>query len=205
MADDDSDLRAQLRAADPARRLPALSPQGLDREMEQLMSDTTRTAPATEHTDIAAARRRIPRWMPVAGIAAALAIAAAIVAPLALGGSEPSVEALAPPTGGDIASGSCLALEPATIASQEQAFAATVIAVDGETVTLEVTETFAGDVAERIEVAQVDPTSADFSGVPFIEGGDYLVGATGGAMSGCGVTGEDSPELRALYDAAFAG
>lgn len=153
MTDDDSDLRAQLRAADPARRLPALSPEGLDEEMEQLMSDTTRTAP----------------------------------------------------TGADIASGSCLALEPATIAAQEQAFAATVIAVDGDTVTLDVTETFAGEVSDRVTVTQVDATSSDFSGVPFVEGSDYLVGAIDGAITGCGVSGEDTPELRAFYDAAFAG
>lgn len=203
MTDDDRELRAQLRSADPARRLPALGPEGLNREMEQLMSDTTRTAPANERTDNA--RPRIPHWMPLAGVAAALAIAAAIVAPLALGGTEPSVEALAPPTGGDIASGSCLALEPATIAAQEQAFAATVIAVEGDTVTLDVTETFAGEVSDRITVTQVDATSSDFSGVPFVEGSDYLVGAINGAMTGCGVTGEDTPELRAFYDAAFAG
>lgn len=203
MTDDDSDLRAQLRAADPARRLPTLGPEGLNREMEQLMSDTTRTAPTGADTHNA--RTRIPRWMPVAGIAAALAIAAAIVAPLALGGSEPTVEALAPPTGGDIASGSCLTLEPATIAAQEQAFAATVIAVDGDTVTLDVTETFAGEVSDRVTVTQVDATSSDFSGVPFVECSDYLVGAIDGAMTGCGVTGEDTPELRAFYDAAFAG
>ncbi len=211
MTDDDRALRQQLRATDPARALAPLPPTWLDHRMEQIMTDPT-VAPETEAAttlatagDDAVARRRIPRWMPVAGAAAAVAIAAAIVAPLALGGSQPTVEALDPATGGDLASGSCLALEPATVAAQDQAFAATVLSVEGGTVLLEVTETFAGEVADRVEVTQVDAMSSDFSGVPFEVGERYLVGALDGTITGCGVTGTDSAELRAVYDAAFRG
>lgn len=202
MSDDDRELRQQLGAADPARALAPLPATWLDHRMEQLMTDTsTATAPEAATP----ARSRIPRWMPVAGATAAVAIAAAIAAPLALGGTQPTVEQLAAPEGGGLASGSCLALDPATIAAQDQAFAATVLEVDGGTVVLEVTETFAGEVADRVEVPQVDATSSDYSGVPFAVGGDFLVGALDGTITGCGVTGEDSPELRAFYDAAFAG
>lgn len=202
MTDDDRALRQQLRATDPARALAPLPPTWLDHRMEQLMTDTsTATAPEAATPS----RSRIPRWMPVAGAAAAVAIAAAIVAPLALGGPQPTVEALDPATGGDLASGSCLALEPSTVAAQDQAFAATVLSVEGGTVLLEVTETFAGEVADRVEVAQVDATSSDFSGVPFEVGERYLVGALDGTITGCGVTGTDSAELRAVYDAAFGG
>ena len=153
MHDDDRSLRDQLQRADPARDLAPLPPTWLDHRMEQLMTDTsTATAPEAATP----ARSRIPRWMPVAGAAAAVAIAAAIVAPLALGGSRPTVEQLAAPEGGGLASGSCLALDPATIAAQDQAFAATVLEVDGGTVVLEVTETFAGEVAERVEAYNCD-------------------------------------------------
>ena len=143
--------------------------------------------------------------MPVAGVAAGLAIAAAIVAPLVLGGPKPTVESLQPSMGGGLASGSCLVLEPATVAAQDQAFAATVLQIEGNTVVLEVTERFVGEVADRVEVAQVDETASDFSGVPFQVGQSYLVGATNGTITGCGVTGADSAELRAVYDAAFPG
>ena len=139
------------------------------------------------------------------GVAAGLAIAAAIVAPLVLGGPEPTVEALQPPMGEGLASGSCLALEPATVAAQQQAFAATVLQIQGDTVLLEVMERFAGDVADRVEVAQVDATTSDSSGVPFDGGQSYLVGAVDGTITSCGVTGADSTELRAVYDAAFPG
>lgn len=202
MHDDDRALRDQLRAADPARALPPASPTWLDHRMEQLMTDqflaTTTVTPE-------APRGTFRRWRPVVGVAAGVFIAAAIVVPLVLGGSEPTVEALQPPVGGGLASGSCLVLEPATVAAQEQAFAATVLQIQGDTVLLEVTERFAGDVADRVEVAQVDAMTSDFSGVPFEVGQSYLVGAVEGTITGCGVTGADSAELRTVYDAAFPG
>ena len=152
-----------------------------------------------------APRRAFRRWIPVVGVAAGLAIAAAIATPLILGGPEPTVEALQPPLSAGLASGSCLVLEPATVAAQEQAFAATVLQIQGDIVLLDVTERFAGDVADRVEVAQVDAMTSDFSGVPFEAGQSYLVGAVDGTITSCGVTGPDSTELRAVYDAAFLG
>jgi hypothetical protein len=202
MHDDDRALRDQLRAADPARALPPASPTWLNHRMEQIMTDQS---PTTTTGAREAPRRAFRRWMPVVGAAAGLAIAAGIVAALVLGGPEPTVEALRAPMGGGLSSGSCLALEPATIAGQEQAFAATVLQIQGDTVLLEVTERFAGDVADRVEVTQVDATTSDFSGVPFEVGQSYLVGALDGTITGCGVTGADSAELRAVYDAAFPG
>jgi len=202
MHDDDRALRDQLRAADPAHALPPASPTWLDHRMEQIMTDQP---PTTRIVTPEAPRPAFRRWMPVVGVAAGLAIAAAIVVPLALGGPEPTVEALQPPMGGGLASGSCLKLEPATVAAQEQAFAATVLQIQNETVLLEVTERFAGDVADRVEVTQVDAMTSDFSGVPFAVGQSYLVGALNGTITSCGVTGADSPELRAVYDAAFPG
>ena len=171
MHDDDRALRDQLRATDPARALPPLSPTWLDRTVEQIMTDespTTITTVVPEPT-----RRAFQRWIPVGGVAVGLAIGAAIVALLVLGGPEPTVETLQPPLDGGLASGSCLVLEPATVAAQEQAFAATVLQIQADTVLLEVTERF--------------------------------VGAVDGTITGCGVTGADSAELRAVYDAAFPG
>ncbi|TDW29203.1 hypothetical protein [Cryobacterium psychrophilum] len=202
MHDDDRALRNQLRAADPARALPPASPTWLDHRMEQIMTDQS---PTTTPVTPKAPRPAFRRWMPVVGVAAALAIAAAIVVPLALGGPEPTVEALKLPMGGGLASGSCLVLEPATVAAQEQAFAATVLQIRGDTVLLEVTERFAGDVADRVEVTQVNAMTSDFSGMPFEAGQNYLVGARNGTITSCGVTGPDSAELRAVYDAAFPG
>lgn len=206
MHKDDRALRDQLRAADPARALPPASPTWLDHTMEQIMTDQSTTATTTTTTATPEApRHAFRRWAPVIGIAAGVAIAAAIAAPLVLGGPEPTVEALQPSAGGGLASSSCLMLEPATIAAQEQAFAATVLQIEDGTVVLEVTERFTGEVADRVEVAQVDTLTSDNSGVPFTVGQSYLIGAVDGTITGCGVTGTDSAELRTVYDAAFPG
>ena len=201
MHDDDRALRAELRAVDPARALPPASLTWLDHRLEQIMTDESTTTTVTPE----APRRAFRRWMPVIGVAAGFAIAVAIVVPLALGGSEPTVEALKAPMGGGLASASCLVLEPATIAAQEQAFAATVLEIQGDTVLLEVTKRFSGEVADRVKVTQVDAMTSDFSGVPFEVGQGYLIGAYGGTITSCGVTGADTAELRAVYDAAFPG
>ncbi|EAR26186.1 pyridoxine kinase [marine actinobacterium PHSC20C1] len=196
MDHDDRMLREQLRASDPARGIAPLSKTGLDYRMEQIMIDTT--------TPSVPARKIRRAWVPFAGVAAAIAIAAAIVVPLALGGT-PTNEQLAQPSDGGLASGSCLPVTPEGLLAQEKAFAARVVAVEGDLVTLEVTERFAGDVADRVEVEQVDAIDSDFSGVPFVAGGAYLVAAGDGLIRGCGLSGTDSPELRAIYDGAFGG
>lgn len=200
MHDDDHQLREQLRGADPARDLATLPPTWLDHRMEQIMTDTT-TTPA------APARNARRTWTPAAvvaaaGVAAALTLGAAIAVPLALGGT-PTVEQLALPEGGGLASGSCLIVDTAGLLAQEQAFAARVLTVEGDTVTFEVTERFAGEVADRVTVPQVDGLTSDFSLEPFAAGDTYLVTATDGTIRGCGLSGADTPELRALFDAAF--
>lgn len=193
---DDNWLRDQVRGADPVRDLAPLPPTWLDHRMEQIMTDTTTTA--------VPARTARRTWIPIAGVAAAVTIGAAIAVPLMLGGT-PAVEPLALPEGGGLASGSCLPVSAETLRAQEQAFAARVLAVEDDVVTFEVTERFAGEVADRVTVPQVDELTSDFSLVPFAVGDSYLVTATDGAVSGCGLSGADTPELRAVYDEAFGG
>lgn len=202
MHDDDRLLRERLRGADPARDLAPLPPMWLDHRMEQIMSDTPSTPTReTEAPSAAPSTARRP-WIAIAAAAAGVAAAAAIAVPLALGGS-PTVEPLALPEGGGLAGGSCLPVTAEGLLEQEQAFAARVITVEGETVTLEVTERFAGEVADRITVPQVDELTSDFSLQPFAVGDKYLVVAGDGEVRGCGLSGPDSPELRALYAEAF--
>jgi hypothetical protein len=204
MHDDDRLLRERLRGADPARDLAPLPPMWLDHRMEQIMSDTPSTP--TRETEAPSAPPSTARrpWIAIAAAAAGVAAAAAIAVPLALGGS-PTVEPLALPEGGGLASGSCLAVTADALLDQEQAFAARVLTVEGDTVTLEVTERFAGDIADRITVPQVDELTSDFSLQPFAVGDAYLVVASDGSVAGCGLSGADTPELRALYAEAFGG
>lgn len=200
MHDDDRSLREQLRGADPARDLAPLPPTWLDHRMEQIMTDQN---PLTPIADV----RRSPAmrvWVPIAVAGTAAAAAVAIAVPLMLGGA-PTVEPLALPAGGGLASGSCLPVTPEGLLDQEQAFAARVLTVEGDLVTFEVTERFAGEVADRVTVPQVDELTSDFSLVPFATGDTVLVAASDGTVTGCGLSGADTAELRAVYDAAFGG
>ncbi len=198
MHDDDRRLRERLGNADPARDLAPLPPTWLDHRMEQIMTDQT---PLTVTADV----RRSPAmrvWVPIALAGTAAAAAVAIAVPLMLGGT-PTVEPLALPEGGGLASGSCLPVSPEGLLSQDQVFAARVLTVEGDLVTFEVTERFAGEVADRVTVPQVDELTSDFSLVPFATGDTVLVAATDGTVTGCGLSGADTAELRAVYDAAF--
>jgi hypothetical protein len=197
---DDLRLREQLRRADPARELAPLPPTWLDHRMEQIMSDPTgaASAPVAEPT-----RRTRRVWLPAAAAALALA-AAAVAVPLAIGGAS-TTEVLAHPSDSGNVTGSCLPVTPEGLRAQEKAFAAHVIAVEGETVTLEVTERFVGEVADRVEVTQPEAIDSDFSSVAFELGESYLISAGDGTVRGCGLSGTDNPELRAIYEAAFGG
>lgn len=196
--DADDPLREQLRRVDPARDLAPVQPTWLSHRMEQIMTDQTDLGVAT--TAEPARTRRL--WIPAAVAAATLAVGAAVVVPLALRGA-PTTEVLALPDEGGITTGSCLPVSPEGLLDQEKAFAAQVIAVEGDTVTLEVTERFAGEVADRVEVTQSDAIDSDFSSVTFELGESYLVAAGDGTVRGCGLSGADSADLRAIYEAAF--
>ena len=174
------------------------------------MNDTSSQSAPTAATPAAASpaaasptarARRV--WIPIAAVAAAAA-AAAIALPLALGGT-PSVMALEQPVGESLVAGSCLAVSAESLLAEDLAFAGRVLSVEGDTVVLEVTERFSGEVADRVEVPQVVAGSDDGSGVPFEADGTYLVAATDGTIAGCGLSGVDDAGLRAVYDEAFAG
>jgi len=205
MHDDDRELRALLRSADPARHHAPLDSHRIEQMLEHTMNDTASQSAPTAATPAAAspAARGRRVWIPIAGVAAAAA-AAAIALPLALGGT-PSVMALEQPVGESLAAGSCLVISAESLLAEELAFAGRVLSVDGGRVVLEVTERFAGEVADRVEVPQVVAGSDDGSGVPFEADGTYLVAATDGTIAGCGLSGVDDADLRAVYDEAFAG
>ncbi|MEI4279573.1 hypothetical protein [Klenkia terrae] len=187
MTDDDLDRR--LRAADPLPDLPALRPDRLD----QLLEDTvTSTAPQTH---------RRPRALLLAGAAAAVVAVGGGALWLTTGDGDPTV-LTAQPVGGPAAS--CAAITPETLAGSDVAFAARVTGVEGGTVTLETTERFAGDVADTVEVVQGDAGDVvDGAPLELQPGTTYLLTADGGTIGSCSGSGADSPELRALFEAAF--
>lgn len=172
-----------------------------------LRADQT-IALAERAADAGARRAPAPRsTRPVllAGFAAAAAAIAVIGAAVAIPLSNlpaPDAVTLEQVPGGIAAK--CMAPDAGMIAeSAEAMFRADVRDIAGGIVTLEVTETLAGEVASVVEVAQGDGMISDGGPLVFESGATYLLATSDGVILSCGLSGIASPELEALYaDAA---
>ncbi len=91
------------------------------------------------------------------------------------------------------------------LATFDTAFAGTVTSLDGGTATLSVDQWYAGDAGDTVTVESPSKDLQDLLlAVDFEQGKSYLVSATDTRVTLCGFTAEESPELKALYDEAFA-
>lgn len=210
--DRDDDLRARLRAADPAASLRPADPDGVARLLEDTMShDTDTQVPETRQTGT---HGRSPlTWI----VAAAATVVIAGVGIFALTGSDD--DPTGPPVAGSgdpaptitrlsVAPGAgearCMVPTAEMLATKEVAFAGTVDAIDDGTVTLTPSTFYAGDVTDVVEVSAPEPELVSLIGaVDFRVGESYLVSASGGDVTVCGFSGPATPELQSLYDAAF--
>lgn len=224
--DRDDELRSLLESADPAHALAPADPAGLAALLEDTMSHDTQARPEPELGDRSTGTHgRSPMTWLVA--AAAVVMIAGVGAfgfsrltsdpPVvqaertpatsqstsASTGAEPAVTQLgAPPP----VAAKCAVPTAEMLAAQEMAFAGTVTAIEGDTVTLATTTVYAGEVAEQVQVtAPSVEMYALLDAVQFEVGRDYLVSANGGVVSLCSFSGPASPGLQRIYDRAFAG
>lgn len=115
------------------------------------------------------------------------------------GGSD--VTTLQAPAG---QAGRCLPPSAELIGRQEVAFAGTVTEISGETVSLEVDRWYAGDQTATVQVvAPTGQLSALLNAVSFDDGGRYLVSASDGRVSVCGLSAPYTDQLAGLYEQAF--
>lgn len=214
----DDDLRARLRASDPAASLGPADPDGVARLLEDTMSHDTETLVPEPRTGT---RGRSPlTWLVAA--AAALVIAGVGIfaltngpggddAPPAAGGGERGgtedqvviTQLRAPAAAGGVR---CMVPTAEVLAGQEVAFAGTVEKITDGTVVLAPSTFYAGDEADRVEVAASAPEMTALVGaVDFEVGESYLVAANDGQVTVCGFSGPATPQLQRLYDDAFGG
>jgi hypothetical protein len=195
--------------------------------LEEIMSTTTDQTAHTDPTGTSGGAAPTPPpagrgrsrwttgWIPI-GIAAA-AIAVAVTGGAALTGAfgsddEPTIaDGTDTPTVLSLSLGdgpgmaSCLAPSADILADIPIAFAGTAVDVDGELVTLEVIEWYAGGDADVVELTAPAGMEALIGGIDFQPGQPYLVSAFDGVVNYCGFTGPATPELQALFDEAFPG
>ena len=221
----DDELRALLRAADPASSLPAADPTGTARLLEDTMTDLSHD-PLTDESRRDGTHHRSRLTWAVAGAAAVLigggvffAVAQDDNAPevaVEQGSSQGQEPAEPEPVrtvtelvvAGDAAAAKCLTPQaaPQVVASQTTVVDATVESISGSAVTLAPTRFYAGDEVDLVVVQAPGPDmQALLSAVTFEEGGRYLVAATDGQVTLCGFSAEWSEDLAGVYAEAFDG
>jgi hypothetical protein len=196
----DEHLARRLREIDPARGLPSLA----EHRIEEIMSSTTAHEPSedTRPSRPADVSRRRLRTGIVAGLAAAAAAAAIITAAVVGQPSPGSTLSLSLPE--DTGLGAlCAPIEPQFIAGSEVAFEGRVTGIEGSSVTLEVLHQYTGEATSTVVIPQGTDGLSELTVEPMEVGGTYLISATDGVVATCGSSGRSTPELKAVYEAAF--
>lgn len=135
-----------------------------------------------------------------AGAAAIAAVAFAI--PAIIGTSVAATALTQPAAGGPAAM--CAQVTPEAVAAAGTSFRADVRSITDGTVTLSVTERFAGEVGDTVTVTQGVGAGIDGEPIVFVDGESYLLSASAdGVIITCGVSGVADAGLTAVYDAAF--
>lgn len=197
MTEDADATRRRIARADPAASLAPVSADRLTRLTEEAM--TTEPTPSRPE---AARPRPLRTWILAGAGALAAGAAAAIVLP-ALLAPAPTVTTLTLEQ--TDATAMCMALTPELIAQSELAFRADVTGIEGGVVSLRVTERFQGEVGDIVQFAQGDDEPIDGAPIVFENGATYLISSDGSTVGGCSGSGIATPELEALFDAAFPG
>lgn len=207
----DDELRARLRAADPASSLPPADPPRVARLLEDTMSSSTDDDLMTRSRETGTQGRNPLTWLIAA--AAVLLIAGAGAFGLMRHDSgtpapgsttaDSTVTELSAPVAG---SAKCMVPSAEVLGQQGLAFQGTVQEVADGNVVLDPTKFYAGDVTDLVTVsASTADMQALIGAVDFQEGETYLVSATDGQVSVCGLSGPYSADLAALYQEAFPG
>lgn len=207
------ELYGRLRAADPAASLPPVTPERVAR----LLEDTVAEDLLTHETRESGTRGRSPlTWLVAA--AAVVVIAGAASFALATGddgtpagpaqdppvAAEQTVTELSGP-GPDLPAARCMVPNAEALKDKPVALDATVISIEGDVVTLQPTQWYAGDPTDLVEVsAPGEAMEQLLTAVSFQDGQRYLVAADqSGEVMVCGFSARWTEELAAVYAKAF--
>jgi hypothetical protein len=208
----DDELRARLRAVDPASSLPRSDPDRVARLLEETMSHPEATESRTD-----GAHHRSPLTWLVAAAAVALIVGVGVFAVV-----NPSDDS-GPPTAGDspstsgasvteltapgaaATSGRCLPPSAEALGGADVAFEGTVEEIDGDLVTLRVARWYAGPDTDLVTVrGPSEDMQSLLAAVDFQDDGRYLVaGSADGSVMVCGFSAPFSERLERLYVQAF--
>lgn len=206
----DNELRARLHAADPASSLPPADPSRVARLLEDSMSSST-DDDLTRSRETGAHGRNPLTWLVAAAAVLLIAGAGAFGLmrqdPGTPGPGSTAADSTVTELSAPVASSAkCMVPSAEVLGQQSLAFEGTVQEVTDGKVVLDPTNFYAGDVTDLVTVtASTGDLQALVGAVDFREGKNYLVSATDGQVSVCGLSGPYSADLAALYQEAFPG
>lgn len=212
MTDEHDELRARLQAADPAASLARPDPDRVARLLEETMSHPqTTTEPRPDNPP---ARSPLTWLVAAAAVVLIAAVGAFVLASPSdnggstTAGSEPSDDASVTElsaSGAAATAGRCLPVTEDALAEADVAFDGIVEDIEGDLVTLRVTEWYAGEETDLVTVkGPSEDLQALLAAVDFQDDERYLVAATpDGKVMVCGFSAPHSPRLERLYDQAF--
>jgi len=148
-------------------------------------------------------------WRPVAALAgAAMVVAAVAIVAVNRGGGE-EVIAGGEPISGSIASMCIEMYDISTVTGRDVAFDGTIVAIDGGLVTFEVEEWFKGGEGDTITLDATgltgEETSISIGGPGMVQGGRYLVSGSDGFVWACGFTMTYDTEIARQWAEVFGG
>lgn len=185
----DEELREKLQRVDPAvpgNQVKPVTAVSSQETLERIMATSESRSPAMRYLLGAAA----VLVLVVGGFAV---FGNSVTPPMQLGLGNPDPMA------------SCAIPDAAILADVPTALKGTVTAVDGDRAKLDVDEWYVGGEAESVELLAPSGLEALLGSIDFTEGSTYLIAAYDGTVTFCGLSGEATPDLQALYDEAFAG
>jgi hypothetical protein len=198
----DPELLARLHAADPASSLPEADPARVAQLLEEAMSETTTRPPESRGHG---ARGRGPlTWLAAAAAVAVVAGAAAVGLAHRDDDSSAATQASVTQLRAARTSGLCVLPSSHVLRLQTVAFRGTLVSVTDRVATFRAAQWYAGRPTQLVKVRMVP------AGIPetlqagdLAVGRDYLVAASDGFVTGCGLTGPVTPKLQRLYDGAL--
>jgi hypothetical protein len=209
----DDELLARLRAADPAASLPPADPSRVARLLEDTMTDDLSTESRATGT-----RGRGPLTWLLAAAAVLIIAGVGVFGVTMFSGGGGGDDAAAPRVSDQATvtelhapaarayAARCMLPSARTIASQSVAFEGTVDEITDGLVRLTPTRWYHGTATDEVTIEAPAPELADLIGAARFEPGrSYLVSATHGRVTVCGLTAPYSADLAALYAEAFPG
>lgn len=220
------ELRDRIARLDPVTSdatIQSVTSPGAQALLEDIMN-----TPLSSDTQPTTTQTNRPWWISAGVAAAVIAVVAIGVAALNRNDDEPTIaepsvtesdssdsSATSEPAGKlkvlELSAGSedvmasCLRLDPAMVAMSQVAFRGTGASVEGEIVTLTIDHWYVGGDAQVATLVAPAGMQALIGGIAFEPGKSYIVAAYDGVVSYCGLTGEATPELEAIYAEAFPG